>query len=531
MVRDVWLHRDFAQRLANPVEGDTPLMGALRAGDYIAIGALLGSSEPDLSARNARGETALYLALQAGELDLVAQLYRLGARDSDDLLSDERFPAGEYNLLNGTGTAAPQPEVERLLNEADPRANMHPVTFEGLQRLRAGGASIVESYYPRTNWLRPLGPRETAAKTLAISALRTRGVANLGPVLSPGDIADIRRYLADQPVYAGHVPNATDGRPRSLDEIERVGGQGCYSAAAALAVPRLLEVANDPTILNIVAEYFGFTPTINSVNIHWSFPHDRADGQMFSTESMHRDYNDYCDMALFIYLNEVGEGAGPHRYYMRTHTLEAAVDRLQHRMAPEIAALVGRDLFRSVLDGHGRMGMVEDLFDDDVADITGPAGTAFLTDTFGFHRALPPRKAPRLFAWFRYGMALHRQSGSMPRRPFEIPANRISEKYDPYINRLLPGIRDSSMPVPAPESMPVPALEVQLLVNGYAATQYNICEFGGSVYGVHQTEGPFDLEKIRSGNTGRPVFIGHSAEDVMNQIDASLRRAEAAGLA
>jgi hypothetical protein len=272
----------------------------------------------------------------------------------------------------------------------------------------------------------------------------------------------------------------------------------------------LLDLANDPVILSVVSEYFGFTPTINSVNLHWSFPHDRPDGQMFSTESMHRDYNDYCDIALFIYLNDVDRGAGPHRYYRKTHTLDAAVDRLQERLPADIAPIVGRDLFRSVLDGHGRMGMVEDLFADDVVDITGAAGTAFLTDTFGFHRALPPRTAPRLFAWFRYGMQLQLPA---PEK-FRITGDPAMEKYDPYINRLVPGLRSAVIE-------PRPA-RVHLLVNGFANSQYNICEFDGEIYGVHQVEGGFDIDKITDGRTARPVFTGSSESEVIAQITAYL---------
>ena len=505
-MREDWLHRDFIQRLEMPAEGDTPLMLAIRRGDSGAVSVLLKSSETNLSQRNSRGETALYLALQACEFDMVAELYRAGAPDAEDMLADERFLADEHSPLNRGGIATAEAELERHFTATARQDNLHSISFETLQCLRDGGALILEKYYPRSQWLRPLTRAECARNSLALFSLQRGGIAKLGTVLSSDDIQSIRQYLAAQPIYAGHTPNSTDGRPRSLEEIERAGGQGCYSAASALATPRLLEIANDPGILNIVAGYMGFTPTITAVNLQWSFPHERPDGQLWTTESMHRDYNDYWELSLFIYLNEVREGVGPHRYYMYTHTLDTAVERLQRRVPADIAPLVGRDLFRSVWDGHGRMGMVEDLFSDDLVDITGPAGTAFLTDTFGFHRAMPPRKAPRLFAWFRYGMALQLPSAG----PFHRPEKLISEKYDPYINRLLPGIRDTEMAVrPA---------DVRLLVNGYSDTQYNICEFDGSIYAIHRTEGGFDIEKIRNGDTSLPVFIGSSADDVIAQL-------------
>jgi hypothetical protein len=77
------------------------------------------------------------------------------------------------------------------------------------------------------------------------------------------------------------------------------------------------------------------------------------------------------------------------------------------------------------------------------------------------------------------------------------------------INRLLPGIGNSTVDGPA---------EVRLLVSDYAGTRYNICEFDGGIYAYHQTEGEFDIEKIRNGNTARPVFAGSSRQDVIAQI-------------
>ena len=52
--------------------------------------------------------------------------------------------------------------MERLFSLAGPLNNMHPITFEALQRLRTAGASIIEKYYPRTNWLKPLTPDQRA---------------------------------------------------------------------------------------------------------------------------------------------------------------------------------------------------------------------------------------------------------------------------------------------------------------------------------------------------------------------------------
>jgi hypothetical protein len=60
----------------------------------------------------------------------------------------------------------------------------------------------------------------------------------------------------------------------------------------------------------------------------------------------------------------------------------------------------------------------------------------------------------------------------------------------------------------------------RLQVNGYQDTGYNIVECGGKFWGVHQSEGPFDVEKFNGGSTVRPVYVGSSVEEVTAQIDA-----------
>ncbi|MBV9862074.1 MAG: class I SAM-dependent methyltransferase [Alphaproteobacteria bacterium] len=60
----------------------------------------------------------------------------------------------------------------------------------------------------------------------------------------------------------------------------------------------------------------------------------------------------------------------------------------------------------------------------------------------------------------------------------------------------------------------------RLQVNGYHDTGYNIVECNEKFWGVHQSEGPFDVEKFDGGPTVRPVYVGSSIEEVAAQIDA-----------
>jgi len=513
-MRESFFDRHFVQRYQLPVDGDTPLMQAIRNGDRAGIAALLDSSEVDLSARNSAGETALFLALQAGEYELATRLHGAGAADAEEVITDDRFGVVPYRPSRSDGPLG-DAEVEWLL-AATIQHSMHILTCEDRTRVRAAIAQLIEDDYPRSKWRKPLTNSQRHFAATSLETLRKNGIVEFGRMLDPDQVADIRRYLAAQPVYAGHAPELSDGNLYSIDDIEKRGGRfASYDRAAVLAAPHLLDLANDPVVLEIISEYFGCTPTIYSTNIHWSFPSDRPDREMFTTESAHRDYNDFSDVSMFIYLNDVDAESGPHRYFRRTHDLDRAIELLQRRFPAEMASLIGRDLFRSIWEGHGRTGLLEDLVADEIRDVTGPAGTVFLDDVFGFHRALPPRRRPRLFAWVRFS------TKPLGLVPYQAGISGVSERHDPYINRLLPSLRDTPI-----QRLELDPAVLTLLVNGYSDTAYNIFQFEDTFYAVSQLDGPIDIDKVRSGCLASPVYAGSSMDEVVAQLET--HRAQAA---
>src|SRR5437870_2261240 len=83
-----YLSPQYTQYLREPRDGDTPLMRAIRLTDQDAIEALLGATDTDAISANAHGETALYLALRAGQFGLLEKLNALGAPDADGIVTD-----------------------------------------------------------------------------------------------------------------------------------------------------------------------------------------------------------------------------------------------------------------------------------------------------------------------------------------------------------------------------------------------------------------------------------------------------------
>ena len=94
----------------------------------------------------------------------------------------------------------------------------------------------------------------------------------------------------------------------------------CYGLPDIAATPHVIEIANDPALISLAEQYLGCVPTIYSLNIWWSRP-ARDEGTR-TTQSFHRDIDDYKFLSLFIYLSDVTMETGPHQYAIGTHTKE-----------------------------------------------------------------------------------------------------------------------------------------------------------------------------------------------------------------
>src|ERR1041385_4837295 len=102
--------------------------------------------------------------------------------------------------------------------------------------------------------------------------LKSNGIAYLGQLLSPTQVADIHAHLKSKPCHTGHVVTQGDGVPRSVEECAKLSNCGSYLTKDVLTAPHLLELANSPDLLALADAYLGCTPTIYSINLFWSFP-------------------------------------------------------------------------------------------------------------------------------------------------------------------------------------------------------------------------------------------------------------------
>ena len=273
----------------------------------------------------------------------------------------------------------------------------------------------------------------------AADQLRKKGVVKLPLTLPKETIAAIRAYLEAQPVHKGPHVYAFDGRPKDLDVARADYSMAGYRSDQLVRAPHLVDLFNDPRLIDLVEEYLGCVPTLYSLNGWWSVPANRP--ELIYSQYFHRDIDDWRFVTLFLYLSDVDDATGPHQVITESHTL----DGMNALLAKARAARREVGDFDPAASFVKTMGAqlsqdCERLFGDAVFNAVGPAGTMFLVNTKALHRGLMPIKSPRLVLWARYGLGPTCNSADLEHGPIAkrlLPAFLPDSPRNRFINRLL----------------------------------------------------------------------------------------------
>jgi hypothetical protein len=145
-------------------------------------------------------------------------------------------------------------------------------------------------------------------------------------------------------------------------------------------------------------------------------------------ELFHRDVDDWRFLKLFVYLTDVDDEAGPHAFVPGSQS------------APKLLR-IGRYADDQVIESFGP-GAIQYY--------RGPRGTAFLENTFGLHKGLPPRTRNRLMFQVVYSLS---ELPYGPIRSFDAtrlaPGELATCLKDPYVNRVYLSARSSAIWRPA----------------------------------------------------------------------------------
>lgn len=179
-----------------------------------------------------------------------------------------------------------------------------------------------------------------------------------------------------------------------------------YKREELIKIPSIIAIANDTSVLNIVQDFLGATPTISNVNMWWSYAGRKKaeDAQLF-----HRDVDDLKFCKLFIYLTDVGQNDGPHTY-VKGSSSQNKLTKIRRYNDSEINEAFGKE---------------------NVIYFVRPKCSMFIVDTYGFHKGTLPVDNNRLLLQIQYSLM---PIGIEEYKPIKTNKNN---NYDKYINRLL----------------------------------------------------------------------------------------------
>lgn len=139
------------------------------------------------------------------------------------------------------------------------------------------------------------------------------------------------------------------------------------------------DIAFDERLIALATVYFGSVPYVDSVQAWWSLS---GNDEPEEAENFHRDNDAIRFLKFFLYLTDVGEGQGPHKFVRGSH------------VEPK---LLGTNRLTDTA--------VENAFGSDrILTMTGRAGDAFVEDTFGVHKGQLPVSGTRLLLQVRYSL-------------------------------------------------------------------------------------------------------------------------------
>src|SRR5258708_35767445 len=84
-----------------------------------------------------------------------------------------------------------------------------------------------------------------------------------------------------------------------------------YRSDQVMRAPHVVDIFNDPRLIDLIEEYLGCVPTLYSLNGWWSFPANRP--ELIHSQYFHRDIDDWRFLTLFLYLTHVATLGGPHQ--------------------------------------------------------------------------------------------------------------------------------------------------------------------------------------------------------------------------
>jgi len=253
-------------------------------------------------------------------------------------------------------------------------------------RTRATYAQIVAEYVNNGSVANNRVVELQPEKNTQFVEFRKRGVLSLGTVLTVQEVADVIHYLGDKQCSPGHDFVQSAGSATSLELIRQSEvGYASYPTNTILKAPYLMEAANSGRLVELASLYLGCPPTIQAVNLFWTFPGHSPGG----VSKFHRDHNDFRSISFYLYLSDVDLLSGHHEYIVQSIDPVFCDRRIDESNADPRCEL---DFFNPPWSHES----AESVFYRDIAKMVGVRGSGFISDPYGLHRGVMPENFDRL---------------------------------------------------------------------------------------------------------------------------------------
>lgn len=229
-----------------------------------------------------------------------------------------------------------------------------------------------------------------------------KGYTDLGMMLSESEVNTLFDKIKDLECFDPYRSELGTFKIEDVDPAVHVAN---YSRKDLVKIKEILDIANNSEILKAVENFLGAAPTISNINMWWSLS-DKEKAE--EAQLFHRDVDDFKFCKLFIYLTDVAMDNGPHVYVEGSSTSEK-LRKIRRYKDEEISEAFG---------------------EESIKFFTAPKGSAFIVDTYGFHKGLLPQKGNRLLLQVQYSLS---KIGIEQYDPVKIG----DHSYNSYINRLI----------------------------------------------------------------------------------------------
>ena len=241
-------------------------------------------------------------------------------------------------------------------------------------------------------------------KKLVVNQLKNLGHFSIKDALSEQSIENIKLFLTNTlGTYRSDKYSSKEKEEFDYSNPKAVTFH--YDKNDIIENQIVQKLAIDKNIVDIVGNYFGKFPILDSINTWWTLPSNQAD--MTSAQAWHFDLDRTKWIKIFIYLTDCSEKNGPHYFIQKSHRDNGIPFDIRKRGYKRIE--------QNLIDKHYNQ--------DDIKMFTANKGSLLFEDTRGMHKGQRVEIGSRLILILQYTTNLFGHEFL----PFKFPKNSCKE--------------------------------------------------------------------------------------------------------